>query len=36
MGFLGIWLIAFTAPYFINPASLNWGKPNLVGDFATV
>ncbi|KAH8819242.1 MFS transporter [Xylogone sp. PMI_703] len=25
MGFLGIWLIAFTAPYFINPAALNWG-----------
>lgn len=25
IGFLGAWLAAFTAPYFINPASLNWG-----------
>ena len=25
VGFLGAWLAAFTAPYFINPASLNWG-----------
>ncbi|KAF4957339.1 hypothetical protein FSARC_11338 [Fusarium sarcochroum] len=24
-GFLGAWLITFTAPYFINPSSLNWG-----------
>lgn len=24
-GFLGAWLATFTAPYFINPASLNWG-----------
>ncbi|KAF3392646.1 Maltose permease MAL31 [Penicillium rolfsii] len=25
MGFLGAWLATFTAPYFINPDSLNWG-----------
>ncbi|KAI7196711.1 hypothetical protein D0869_06110 [Hortaea werneckii] len=25
VGFLGAWLTTFTAPYFINPASLNWG-----------
>jgi SP family sugar:H+ symporter-like MFS transporter len=25
MGFLGAWLTTFTAPYFINPDSLNWG-----------
>ncbi|KAH7143447.1 general substrate transporter [Dactylonectria macrodidyma] len=25
IGFLGAWLITFTAPYFINPSSLNWG-----------
>ena len=25
MGFFGAWLTTFTAPYFINPASLNWG-----------
>jgi MFS transporter, SP family, sugar:H+ symporter len=25
VGFLGAWLAAFTAPYFINPSSLNWG-----------
>lgn len=25
LGFLGAWLAAFTAPYFINPAALNWG-----------
>ncbi|KAF7555987.1 hypothetical protein G7Z17_g1715 [Cylindrodendrum hubeiense] len=25
VGFLGAWLITFTAPYFINPSSLNWG-----------
>ncbi|KAK3378970.1 general substrate transporter [Lasiosphaeria ovina] len=25
IGFLGAWLIVFTAPYFINPAELNWG-----------
>jgi hypothetical protein len=24
-GFAGAWLTTFTAPYFINPASLNWG-----------
>ncbi|KAM7198323.1 general substrate transporter [Rhypophila sp. PSN 637] len=24
-GFFGAWLITFTAPYFINPAELNWG-----------
>ncbi|KAJ9616841.1 RNA-dependent ATPase rok1 [Cladophialophora chaetospira] len=24
-GFLGAWLTTFTAPYFINPASLDWG-----------
>ncbi|KAK2674603.1 Major facilitator, sugar transporter-like [Fusarium oxysporum f. sp. vasinfectum] len=24
-GFLGAWLITFTAPYFINPVALNWG-----------
>lgn len=24
-GFIGAWLAAFTAPYFINPSSLNWG-----------
>ncbi|OCL15378.1 MFS transporter [Glonium stellatum] len=24
-GFLGAWLATFTAPYFINPDSLNWG-----------
>src|SRR4051812_23709681 len=25
VGFLAAWLITFTAPYFINPAALNWG-----------
>ncbi|KAJ5088016.1 maltose permease [Penicillium angulare] len=25
IGFLGAWLTTFTAPYFINIASLNWG-----------
>jgi hypothetical protein len=25
IGFLGAWLITFTAPYFINPSALNWG-----------
>ncbi|KAH8600238.1 general substrate transporter [Bisporella sp. PMI_857] len=25
MGFLTAWLATFTAPYFINPESLNWG-----------
>jgi hypothetical protein len=25
VGFAGAWLATFTAPYFINPASLNWG-----------
>lgn len=25
LGFVSAWLITFTAPYFINPASLNWG-----------
>jgi hypothetical protein len=25
VGFAGAWLITFTAPYFINPAALNWG-----------
>ena len=25
VGFLGAWLTTFTAPYFINPQSLNWG-----------
>ncbi|KAJ9639294.1 hypothetical protein H2204_003905 [Knufia peltigerae] len=25
IGFLGAWLTTFTAPYFINPASLDWG-----------
>ncbi|KAJ5117138.1 uncharacterized protein N7443_003048 [Penicillium atrosanguineum] len=25
IGFLGAWLTTFTAPYFINPGSLNWG-----------
>jgi hypothetical protein len=25
IGFLGAWLVTFTAPYFINPSSLNWG-----------
>ncbi|KAK0384884.1 hypothetical protein NLU13_7362 [Sarocladium strictum] len=25
VGFLGAWLITFTAPYFINPSALNWG-----------
>lgn len=25
IGFLGAWLATFTAPYFINPSSLNWG-----------
>ncbi|KAF2471153.1 monosaccharide transporter-like protein [Lindgomyces ingoldianus] len=25
IGFLFAWLTTFTAPYFINPASLNWG-----------
>ena len=24
LNFLGNWLGVFTAPYFINPASLNW------------
>ncbi|KAH8883089.1 general substrate transporter [Thozetella sp. PMI_491] len=25
IGFLGAWITTFTAPYFINPESLNWG-----------
>lgn len=25
IGFIFAWLTAFTAPYFINPAELNWG-----------
>lgn len=25
VGFFGAWLTTFTAPYFINPAELNWG-----------
>jgi SP family sugar:H+ symporter-like MFS transporter len=25
VGFLGAWLATFTAPYFINPESLDWG-----------
>ncbi|PSN59452.1 general substrate transporter [Corynespora cassiicola Philippines] len=25
VGFAGAWLATFTAPYFINPGSLNWG-----------
>jgi len=25
VGFAGAWLATFTAPYFINPDSLNWG-----------
>jgi hypothetical protein len=25
IGFLGAWITTFTAPYFINPQSLNWG-----------
>lgn len=25
VGFFGAWLTTFTAPYFINPQSLNWG-----------
>jgi Sugar (and other) transporter len=25
VGFFGAWLTTFTAPYFINPDSLNWG-----------
>ncbi|KUJ07595.1 MFS transporter [Mollisia scopiformis] len=25
MGYFFGWLVAFTAPYFINPSSLNWG-----------
>ncbi|KAF2453478.1 general substrate transporter [Lineolata rhizophorae] len=25
LGFLGAWLATFTAPYFINPDSLDWG-----------
>ncbi|KAK3937362.1 general substrate transporter [Diplogelasinospora grovesii] len=25
VGFLGAWVTTFTAPYFINPAELNWG-----------
>lgn len=25
VGFLAAWLTTFTAPYFINPESLNWG-----------
>jgi hypothetical protein len=24
-GFVGAWLTTFTAPYFINPQSMNWG-----------
>lgn len=24
-GFVGAWLVTFTAPYFINPIALNWG-----------
>jgi len=25
VGFFAAWLATFTAPYFINPESLNWG-----------
>lgn len=25
IAFLAAWLATFTAPYFINPQSLNWG-----------
>jgi hypothetical protein len=25
IGFFAAWLATFTAPYFINPESLNWG-----------
>jgi hypothetical protein len=25
VGFVGAWLTTFTAPYFINPQSMNWG-----------
>lgn len=25
VAFLAAWLVTFTAPYFINPESLNWG-----------
>lgn len=25
VGFFAAWLTTFTAPYFINPAALNWG-----------
>lgn len=25
VAFLAAWLVTFTAPYFINPDSLNWG-----------
>lgn len=25
VGFFGAWLTTFTAPYFINPAAMNWG-----------
>lgn len=25
IGFFAAWLTTFTAPYFINPESLNWG-----------
>lgn len=25
VGFFAAWLTTFTAPYFINPESLNWG-----------
>ncbi|KXT15573.1 hypothetical protein AC579_9958 [Pseudocercospora musae] len=28
VGVFGTWLATFTAPYFINPASLNWGPRN--------
>jgi hypothetical protein len=29
VGFFGAWLTTFTAPYFINPASLNWGPKSV-------
>lgn len=25
LGYILSWLVAFTAPYFINPRALNWG-----------
>jgi hypothetical protein len=34
LGFVGAWLITFTAPYFINPNSLNWGPKVLHSIYA--